>query len=96
MKRETVKFEVTVELDPIPGAMHTKESAQTFMEYALNVGTVGYFKEVKEVDNNLLDTLKTVLSAHLYDGALTTGDAHLSKAIQGQVERAISAAEGEA
>lgn len=32
MSRERVSFTVSIELDPIPGAMHTKESAKSAIE----------------------------------------------------------------
>lgn len=47
MERETITLQVTVKLDPIPGAMHTKEDAIAFMEHALNVGVTSYYSDVK-------------------------------------------------
>lgn len=35
MERETVKLEIVVELDPIPGAFHTEKSARETVEAIL-------------------------------------------------------------
>lgn len=42
MERETAKFIVEVTLDPIPGAFHTNEYAQEWLQEMLNQ-TIGHY-----------------------------------------------------
>ena len=53
-----------------------------------------YIAQLEAQNAELLAALETVLRAHDYDGALTTGDASLSPAIRGLIVRAIAKAKG--
>lgn len=47
--RRTVTFMVTVELDDMPGAMHTEESAQTIVTHVLNQQMSHYNPTVMQI-----------------------------------------------
>lgn len=47
-KRKVVKLIVTVELDPIPGTMHTEESALQAVQFFLDYGLKAYNPRVYE------------------------------------------------
>ena len=50
MERERIMLEVWVDLDPIPGAFHTKEKAELAIQYILNDRIPHYNPTVKVVD----------------------------------------------
>jgi hypothetical protein len=48
MERTRIKLEVYVDLDPVPGAFHTKESAQNGIRTILN-GAIPHYNPVVSI-----------------------------------------------
>lgn len=69
MERKTVKFTVSVELDPLPGAFHTEESARLWIEAILENILPHYNPQVSSEAVTTNPDVKNAVQA-LYDDAI--------------------------